>query len=219
MNRSAAKIRSSKKSRTLLTSIQKTYERFLKIRGHPREIALGFALGLFVGMTPFMGLHTIAAVAVAALFKWNKISAAISVWITNAVTAPLIYGITYLVGARLMGIEKAFNLKDINSLSSVYDLILKTPEIVWAMIVGGMVIGLPLAFIGYYFAFSITSRYQEEIKAKIARSKEKLAHKRQMRKAKSAMLDTAGKDLHTGNPGDQNPIETEPNPSTNASEN
>ena len=213
MNRSATKIRSSKKSRTLLTSVQKTYERFLKIRGHPREIALGFSLGLFVGMTPFMGLHTIAAVAIAALFKWNKISAAISVWITNAVTAPLIYGITYLVGARFMGIEKAFNLKEINSLSAVFDLILKTPEIVWAMIVGGMVIGLPLAVIGYYFAFSITSRYQEEIKAKIARSKEKLAHKRQMRKAKSAMIDAAG------NPGDRNPTDAEPNPSTKASEN
>ena len=219
MNRSSAKIRSSKGSQTLLTSVQKTYERFLKIRGHPREIALGFALGLFVGMTPFMGLHTIAAVAVAALFKWNKISAAISVWITNAVTAPLIYGITYLVGARLMGIEKAFNLKEINSLSAVFDLILKTPEIVWAMIVGGVVIGLPLAIIGYYFAFSITSRYQEEIKAKIARSKEKLAHKRQMRKAKSAMLDAASKDLPASNPGDRNPTDAEPNPPTTASEN
>ena len=219
MNRSSAKIRSSKGSQTLLASVQKTYERFLKIRGHPREIALGFALGLFVGMTPFMGLHTIAAVAVAALFKWNKISAAISVWITNAVTAPLIYGITYLVGARLMGIEKAFNLKEINSLSAVFDLILKTPEIVWAMIVGGVVIGLPLAIIGYYFAFSITSRYQEEIKAKIARSKEKLAHKRQLRKAKSAMLDAASKNLPASNPGDRNPTDAEPNPPTTASEN
>lgn len=219
MNRSSAKIRSSKGSQTLLASVQKAYERFLKIRGHPREIALGFALGLFVGMTPFMGLHTIAAVAVAALFKWNKISAAISVWITNAVTAPLIYGITYLVGARLMGIEKAFNLKEINSLSAVFDLILKTPEIVWAMIVGGVVIGLPLAIIGYYFAFSITSRYQEEIKAKIARSKEKLAHKRQMRKAKSAMLDAASKNLPASNPGDRNPTDAEPNPPTKASEN
>lgn len=219
MNRSSAKIRSSKRSQTLLASAQKTYERFLKIRGHPREIALGFALGLFVGMTPFMGLHTIAAVAVAALFKWNKISAAISVWITNAVTAPLIYGITYLVGARLMGLEKAFNLKEINSLSAVFDLILKAPEIVWAMIVGGVVIGLPLAIIGYYFAFSITSRYQEEIKAKIARSKEKLAHKRQMRKAKSAMIDAASNDLPASNPGDRNPTEAETNPSTKASEN
>lgn len=219
MNRSSAKMRSSKRSQTLLASVQKTYERFLKIRGHPREIALGFALGLFVGMTPFMGLHTIAAVAVAALFKWNKISAAISVWITNALTAPLIYGITYLVGARLMGLEKAFNLKEINSLSAVNELILKTPEIVWAMIVGGVVIGLPLAIIGYYFAFSITSRYQEEIKAKIARSKEKLAHKRQMRKAKSAMIDAASKDLPAGNPGDRNPAEAETKPSTEASKN
>ena len=32
--------------------IQMPYKRFLKIRGEPREIALGFALGLFVGMTP-----------------------------------------------------------------------------------------------------------------------------------------------------------------------
>ena len=190
MNRSNFKNQSVQKDRTLVTSVKKTYERFLKIRGHPREIALGFALGLLVGMTPFMGLHTVVAVAVAALFKWNKISAAISVWITNAVTAPIIYGITYLIGARIMGIERAFNLKNINSLSAVHQLILKTPEIVWAMLVGGVVIGLPLAVIGYYVAFSITSRYQEDIKAKIAKSKEKLVHKRQMRKARAA--ETAG---------------------------
>ena len=216
MNRSAPSIQSSGKRRTLVASVKKAYERFLKIRGHPREIALGFALGLLVGMTPFMGLHTIAAVAVAALFKWNKISAAISVWITNAVTAPIIYGITYLVGARMMGIEKAFYLKDINSLSAIHNLILKTPEIVWAMTVGGMVIGLPLAVIGYYVVFSITSKYQEEIKAKIARSKEKLAHKRKLRKAKSA-----GDIIHLPNTGtavDGNPSDGETEPSATASD-
>ena len=218
MNRSAAKNRSRKNRSALLASVQKAYERFLKIRGHPREIALGFALGLFIGMTPFMGLHTIAAVAVAALFKWNKISAAISVWITNAVTAPIIYGITYLVGAWLMGIERAFNLKEINSLSAVNDLILKTPEIVWAMIVGGMVIGLPLAVVGYYVAFSITSRYQEEIKAKIARSKEKLAHKRKLRKARTAIIDSGALESQTGNPSESNPADAAANPPAKTSE-
>ena len=92
----------------LLAPLYRAYERFLKIRGHPREIALGFALGLFVGMTPLMGLHTAIAVPLAALFKWNKISAAISVWITNAVTAPIIYNITYMVGSKLIGVEKSF---------------------------------------------------------------------------------------------------------------
>ena len=212
MNRSSSRSNAAPKDRTLLASVKKTYERFLKIRGHPREIALGFALGLFVGMTPFMGLHTIAAVAIAALFKWNKISAAISVWITNAVTAPIIYSVTYLFGARMMGIEKAFNLKEINSFSAVKDLILKTPEIVWAMIVGGVVIGLPLALIGYYVTFSITSRYQEEIKAKIARSKAKLAHKRRLRKA--AARDDAGRGPTAANPGTRNPSNSKPDQPT-----
>lgn len=186
MNLTPPTAASPKKRNALLASVRKAYERFLKIRGHPRAIALGFALGILIGMTPFMGLHTIVAVAVAALFKWNKISAAISVWVTNAVTAPFIYYATYLVGARIMGIERAFQLKEINSLSAVHNLILKTPEIVWAMIVGGMVIGLPLAAVGYWVVFSLTGRYQEKIKAKIARSKERRALKKQLRKAKAA---------------------------------
>ena len=216
MRSSTPTTHSAGKGGALITSVKKTYERFLKIRGHPREIALGFALGLLVGMTPFMGLHTVVAVAVAALFKWNKISAAISVWITNAVTAPIIYSITYLVGARMMGIEKAFQLKDIRSLSAIHDLILKTPEIVWAMMVGGVVIGLPLAVIGYYLAFSITSRYQEEIKAKIARSKEKLAQKRQLRKAKSAKDDISPS--HAGSAVTGNPSPTEASHSSTPSD-
>ncbi len=205
-----------KKRRALLASVTKAYERFLKIRGHPREIALGFALGILIGMSPFMGLHTIVAVAVAALFKWNKISAALSVWITNAVTAPIIYSITYLVGARIMGIERAFQLKEINSLTAVHNLILKTPEIVWAMIVGGMVIGLPLATVGYWVVFSLTSRYQEEIKAKIAKSKEKRAFKKQLRKVKAS--DQRRPEYPADNPAIGNPTDHRREQPTEASE-
>jgi uncharacterized protein (DUF2062 family) len=79
--------------------VGKTYERFLKIRGTPREIGLGFAIGLFVGMSPTMGFQMAIAVFLAAVFKWNKISAAAAVWITNPVTAPIIYGVTYFIGA------------------------------------------------------------------------------------------------------------------------
>lgn len=168
----------------LLRPFYLAYERFLKIRGQPREIALGFALGLFVGMTPFIGLHTLIAVPLAALFKWNKLSAAVSVWFTNAATAPLIYPVTYLVGARITGISKVFNFGEIDSFSAVYDLILKTPEIVWAMTVGGVVLGVPLAVAGYYITFSLVRRYRENIKNKLEKSKEKIARRRKRRKGK-----------------------------------
>jgi hypothetical protein len=39
-----------------------------------------------------------------------------------------------------------------------------------------------LAIIGYYFAFSVIRKYQEDIKRKIARSKEKRAQKKEARK-------------------------------------
>ncbi len=56
----------------LLDYLRKPYDRFLKIKGDPREIALGMALGLFVGMSPFMGIQMAVAVFLAAIFKWNK---------------------------------------------------------------------------------------------------------------------------------------------------
>ena len=80
---------------------------FSRFGANPKEIALGFALGLFVGMTPVMGFHTVIAVFFATMFKWNKISAALAVWITNPVTAPVIYGLTFLLGAKAIGLEKA----------------------------------------------------------------------------------------------------------------
>ncbi|HHP7233475.1 MAG TPA: DUF2062 domain-containing protein [Desulfobacterales bacterium] len=161
-----------------LNPLRRAYERFLKIRGHPREIALGFALGLFVGMTPFMGAHTLIAVPLAALFKWNKISAAVAVWVTNAFTAPIIYGITYMLGASLVGATQPFGFSEIKSWGELFDLILDTPEIFWAMSVGGIILGIPLAVMGYYFAYTVVSRYQEKRKKKLAKSKKKLLRKK-----------------------------------------
>ena len=93
--------------RRIREMLYRAYERFVKIRGNPREIALGFALGLFVGMTPFMGFHMAIAVFFAALFKWNKIAAAAGGWISNPVTAPFVYAGTYYVGNKVLNIQNA----------------------------------------------------------------------------------------------------------------
>ena len=84
--------------------IRKFYRRFIKIQDEPNKIALGFAFGLFVGMSPTLGIQTVIAVSLAALFRWNKISSALGVWISNPITAPFLYGITYLIGTKVLGI-------------------------------------------------------------------------------------------------------------------
>lgn len=158
------------------TALHKTYERFIRIRGQPREIALGFALGIFIGMTPTIGVQTPLAVFLAAMFKWSKLSAGFGVWITNPLTAPFIFGINYFVGAQLIGLESAFGISGDLTWTVVKDMIQKAPRLFGALTVGGIVLGLPLAVAGYYVSFQVIEKYRMNMKEKLARQKARLAN-------------------------------------------
>ena len=85
--------------------IKNSYHRFLKIHDEPREIALGLALGIVIGISPIFGVQIISAIILASLLGWNKIAAGIGTLITNPVTTPFIYGLTYYVGSRLLNVR------------------------------------------------------------------------------------------------------------------
>ena len=171
-----------KKNRNIvITSVLRVYRRFLKIRGNPHEIALGFALGLFVGMTPFMGFQKPIAIFFAAIFQWNKISSAAGVWISNPLSAPVIYGITYFVGANMTGLSLSQNFTGFNEIT-IFGLMNSTPEVLIAMILGGIIICIPIAITGYFFSFSAVKRYQDDIKIKLAEKKKERAARKQRKK-------------------------------------
>jgi len=171
------------KRRSSNYSLKRAYERFLKIRGSPREIALGFSLGLFIGMTPTIGFQMPIAIFVAALFKWNKISAALAVWITNPLTAPLIYSFSYFVGAKMLGFKIAPKLLTGLDFSTLKEA---GSKIFLATTVGGVVVGIPLALLGYYLAFSAVSGYQTKLKHRVAAKKEKLVKKIKRKKERGS---------------------------------
>ena len=162
--------------------MQRIYARFLKIRDRPRQIALGLALGLFIGMTPTLGVQTAIVLFAASVLKWNKISAALGVWITNPLTAPFIYGLTYVVGKKVLGITHTPELSDEFRISIFRAIINKTPGIFGVLTVGAVVLGVPLAILGYHLSYSILERYQEQIKSKIKVQGKKIARKMKTRK-------------------------------------
>lgn len=170
----SAKFKPSQKKDNRLNIICRIYERFVKIRGRPREIALGFALGIFIGMTPTMGVQMPIAVFFAAILKWSKISAAFGVWITNPITSPFIYGITYVVGAKLLGLKATLNLPDDLTWTIVKEILKNAPVIFGALTVGGIIIGLPLAILSYYLSYAAVNKYQQRIKDKMAVQKARL---------------------------------------------
>ena len=127
---------------------------------------------------------TWVAVFFAALLKWNKLSSAIGVWISNPISAPIIYPVTYWVGAKMVGIEKAYRVPEDFSWSIILRLFQKSPEILGMLILGGIIVGIPLALAGYFFAFTAVKKYQDGIKIKLAERREKRAETKKKKKGK-----------------------------------
>jgi uncharacterized protein (DUF2062 family) len=172
------------KKENLQNLLRRVYERFVKIRGRPRDIALGFALGIFVGMTPTMGIQMPIAVFFAAIFKWSKISAVFGVWITNPFTSPFIYGLTYIVGARVLGLKATMALPQELTWGIVKEMLKNAPVIFGALTVGGVLVGLPLAVLGYYLSFAAVNKYHQRVKEKVAAQKARLVNTKEKVKKK-----------------------------------
>ena len=75
------------------------WRRLLCLNDSPHGIALGLALGIFIGFLPLMGIQMAVVLFVALPFrKANRVSAVAGVWISNPITVIPLYALIYWVG-------------------------------------------------------------------------------------------------------------------------
>lgn len=122
------------------------FVRFVRLRGLPEEIAKGVALGIFVGMTPTFGFQMAIALFFAYLLKENRLAAILGVWITNPVTAPVIYSIEYEMGRILLSLPRA-SLPAEFTWGAYADL---GWDILYPLWVGGTLAGVILGALSYF---------------------------------------------------------------------
>jgi len=90
--------------------IKSFYENFISLKGDPKNIAMGMAIGVFVGVTPTIPFHTALLILATILCRQNMTAAYLGSWIiSNPLTIPFFYFTQYELGRYLMGIE-AYNL-------------------------------------------------------------------------------------------------------------
>jgi uncharacterized protein len=83
------------------------YRQFVSLKGDPRRIALGIAIGVFIGVTPTIPFHTALIVAVSVLFRQHVAAAYLGSWlISNPLTIPVFYFSQYEAGRLLLGVER-----------------------------------------------------------------------------------------------------------------
>ena len=103
------------------------FRRLLAIDDPPERTALAFSIGVFIAFSPFLGLHTIMATALAFVFRFNKIAIYAGTFVNNPFLTliPIIIA-SYATGAFLLGhpirldAEKMELLRDPHLLTAAY---------------------------------------------------------------------------------------------------
>ncbi|WP_447951494.1 DUF2062 domain-containing protein [Chryseobacterium koreense] len=92
---------------------RKGFRRFLKenvleSEGSNETKAKSIALGIFIGISPFWGLHSFLAISLSVYFKLNKVLTFMASQITFPPLIPFIIFLSVLVGAPFVGGETSF---------------------------------------------------------------------------------------------------------------
>ena len=86
-----------------IDTVKQQFKKILSLDAHPGHISTGFAVGVFVSFTPFFGLHTPLAIALAFLFRLNKVACITGAWINTPLTIVPVLVASYNLGRFLRG--------------------------------------------------------------------------------------------------------------------
>ena len=135
-------------------------KRVVRLTGSPHAIALGFAAGVLMSFTPFVGLHIILGALTAFLIGGNLVASAIGTIVGNPLTFPFIWWSTYVVGNRMLNHHP--HAADIDTLAAnIIDLPFREIlPILEPMVVGALPLGAAAAVLSYFTVFLIVRAYR-----------------------------------------------------------
>lgn len=133
------------------------YLRVLRLRASAHSIALGLAIGIFIGFMPIVPLQTFTVLALAFVFRCNKFTAVMGTWISNPVDLVPFYWLLFTVGNFFMPESstgfKAENIAGLNVLEMGW-------SVFSTMTVGGLIMGIPCSIITYFVSKRMVEGYR-----------------------------------------------------------
>lgn len=159
-----------------------------RLRGSPKAVAGGFGLGIFIALTPTVGVQVVLALSIATLLNLNRVASVIPVWITNPVTIPFIFTFNYLLGSliwpgpsvgdvyrRMLKIAADMATLDIWEIQAQLEaFVLLGKEIIIPLVIGSIFVGGCAGYLGYFLLlrlFAWFSKRREMKRRKVLKTK------------------------------------------------
>ncbi|MFH1061985.1 MAG: DUF2062 domain-containing protein [Candidatus Omnitrophota bacterium] len=134
----------------------------------PHEIALGVAVGVFIGITPLYGFHILMALLAAFILKQpNKLAIFLGLNISLPPTIPFITWAGYSIGRKMLGSTypalgwDEFRHFSINTISQFF----------YVLLLGSFILGIIVSGLFYFLTLWVLSRRETGISVTEERGK------------------------------------------------
>jgi len=148
-------------------------KKLLHIEDTPERTALAYAIGIFLGFSPFLGFHTLAGLAIAFLFGLNRVAILLGVWTNTPWWIVPFYMIATWVGMWVTGfwidwatLKEIFQLGKIQGFMSLgfWGRIVFQRGLLLSFLIGSLILCTLLSSIAYPLSLKWIKFYRSRLK-------------------------------------------------------
>jgi uncharacterized protein len=140
--------------------------RLRRLNDTSHAVALGFAVGVFTAMTPFIGTHMMMAVLLSWIVGGSVVAALLGTFVGNPLTYPAIWYGTYQLGNLILGGKTGESQIDLSGGIFQTSLDHLWP-IIKPMSLGCLPLGLGLAVLSYFLVKPMVEAYKHRRRRKL----------------------------------------------------
>lgn len=145
------------------------YFKLMRIDDPPHQVALGLAIGVFVGCLPIVPFQFVTTLALAFIFKGSKVASMLGTLVSNPLNFVPFYMTVYYIGRAVTGIDispptpSMFHPDNFD----FADLLAGSRDLLIVLMTGGFTLAIPSSIIAYFIGLQAVVRYRRRKTAKL----------------------------------------------------
>ena len=147
------------------------FDQLLHTHDTPTRTALAYAVGVFFGFSPFLGLHTVLGLVVAFTFNLNRVAVLLGVYSNLPWILPAYYTLATMLGATLLGVDVPPGLlRDFRdaltdaSWGEFRSLAKTLTPLMWSYALGSLIGAVAIAAVAYRASLTMIVAHRRHVK-------------------------------------------------------
>ncbi|MBN1880109.1 DUF2062 domain-containing protein [bacterium] len=149
----------------------------LSLKGDSHWLSLSFAIGVLIGTSPFYGTHTVTALVLVSLFRFNLVTTIIGAWLSFPPIQPFIYYVGYRLGRVVLRdsgcVQKETLISTIKCIMhfDITTLGLESRDVILIakqLLIGCTLLGVVAGIAGYFFLRISIDRHRARVSRRYA---------------------------------------------------